>query len=60
MIKENGLQWELLGRYDDEDILRELEIRGIPEEVLKPFKEYLAQPVPDYEMLETWLNKGGN
>ena len=55
-IKEAGCEYELLGRYEDEDILRELEIRGIPEDVLKTFKDYLAQPVVTQESLEKWLN----
>lgn len=55
-IEDNGLEWELLGRYKDGDILRELEIRGTPEEVLKPFREYLTQPVPDIYKYDLWIH----
>jgi hypothetical protein len=53
-LVELRLTNELIGRYDDQAILRELKIRGIPEDILKPFRDYLSEPVPDREMLKKW------
>ena len=43
-----------LGRVTDGELVYELEIRGFPEELTKPLRDFLSQPVADRNRLEAW------
>jgi hypothetical protein len=40
----------------DDDLVYELEIRGFPEELTKPLREFLSQPVADEVRLIAWCH----
>ena len=38
----------------DDDVVYELELRGFPEELTKPLRDYVNQPVPCWSRLAAW------
>lgn len=48
------MRWQMIAEMSDEDLLWELECRGYPEELLKPLRDFVRQPVPDRVRLALW------
>lgn len=44
-----------LSAATDEMLIWELEIRGFPEELVQPLRDFVRQPTPSYARLAVWM-----